>query len=419
METTMHVSRIHATAAAGVFGLLTACAGGGSNGPSDPSTAPASLALLTWKPGLGDTCPVEVHNRYAAVGPDGKAYPTWHPPVDPASGCTFGHEHGRDPSGSDLYASVGPLPFGYANEVLDAWDPNGRRHEDHVGHKVEWENDIQMNIGGVAGQVLDIRCDVLVKLHQGTHSKDAFTNNVHELIYHIRCTEGTEMHVTLMAAIGRPGEFTRTCDGTRIAVGTATPANSPVGGGQRKIPDRFCVDQHVLVGPGQTSSFKSGLHESWETHSTIRTEEGRSIASFDPYFQVDFPSRFHDPALGDLTGKVIDLCYATEANGDQARGGGCQTVTDNGAIPGITQTDPRSPFNGVLRAVDINSNRVDNAEGPEVWYTDPFGRNARTTSFAGSIRQTIARVNNTGAGFGGPTIGRNRHYGGAGVHAPN
>jgi hypothetical protein len=28
-------------------------------------------------------------------------------------------------------------PSGYANEVLDLWDPAGMRHEDHVGHKIE------------------------------------------------------------------------------------------------------------------------------------------------------------------------------------------------------------------------------------------------------------------------------------------
>jgi hypothetical protein len=30
--------------------------------------------------------------------------------------------------------------------------------------------------------------------------KDAFTNNVHELIYHFECQDGTEMHVTMLTA---------------------------------------------------------------------------------------------------------------------------------------------------------------------------------------------------------------------------
>jgi hypothetical protein len=83
------------------------------------------------------------------------------------------------------------------------------------------------------------------------------------------------------------------------------------------------------------------------------------------------------------------------------------------------QTDPRSPFNGVSRFVDINSNAVDNADGPEVWYTDPFGRHGRATPFLGSIRQRVSRTNNGGVGIHGPRLGEGRNYGGPGVHAPN
>ena len=55
------------------------------------------------------------------------------------------------------------------------------------------------------------------------------------------------------------------------------------------------------------------------------------------------------------------------------------------------------------------------------WFTDPFGKNGRTDSFPGSIRQFIARIDNTRGGLdvSGPTLGRNRDYGGPRVHAPN
>src|SRR5688572_20814797 len=53
-----------------------------------------SRALSAWAPGPADSCTPEIHNRYTTVGPDGLRYPTWHPPTDPGSGCTFGHEHG-------------------------------------------------------------------------------------------------------------------------------------------------------------------------------------------------------------------------------------------------------------------------------------------------------------------------------------
>lgn len=390
-----------------------------STAPDLASAAPAR-AFGLWTPGPNETCSKEQHDRYAVVGPDGKRYPTWHPPVDPGSGCRFGHEHGRDPRGSRLHASVGPIPFGLANEQLEAWDPLNPRNEDHVGHKVEWENDIEMRVNSdIAGPLFSIRCDVLVKLHQGTHSKDAFTNNVHELVYHIACNDGTAMHVTMLTAIGKPGEFVRSCDGsTHVTVGAPTPLNSPHGGGQRLIPDRECVLEHMLVGSTRNSNLSSALHESWQTSNAVRREDGSTIASFDPYFQVPLPSRYYDASAPNLVGRPMDMCYATEPNGDRARGSACAEATGNGAVSGIAWDDPRSPFNGVRRKVDINGNRIRNANGPAVWYTDPYGRNGRTTAFPGSLRQVIATINTT-LDPHGPTIGHERFYGGPGVRAPN
>ncbi len=402
--------------AAGLL-VLAACGDSSVTG-LDPNGARASVAYLAWKPGANDTCPIAVHQKYSTVGPDGKLYPTWHPPVDPETGCSFGHEHGRDPHGSHLYGKVGDLPLGFANEQLDTWDPTGRRHEDHYGHKYEWENDVPMRVAS-AGGVLSVKCDIMYKLHQGTHSKDAFTNNLHEVVYHVECTDGTEVHMTIMAQIGTAGEFTRTCDGARIHVGTPTPANSPNGGGQRVIPDRTCVDQHLLVPSGRVSDDRAALHESWQQSLVLRTAEGRTLAHMNPYFQVFQPSRFFDPSKSDITGRPIEMCYFVEPNGDQARGGACGAATQNGTVTGIVYDDPRSPFNGIRRVMDMNSLDVDNADGPSVWYTDPFGGHAKASPFPGSIRQYIARINNTGLDLSGPGIGSQRNYGGPGVHAPN
>ena len=407
-------------AAVGTIGLLAACDDLRPSGPTEAIGPSAAFGI--WTPGPNDTCTPEIHNQYAVIGPDAKLYPTWHPPVDPATGCTFGHEHGRDPSGSDLYAAVGPIPFGYANEQLDIWDPAGQRHEDHVGHKVEWENDIRLHFGGsVAGALLELRCDVLTKMHQGTHSKDAFTNNLHELAYHIRCDDGTQMHVTLMTAIGTPGEFVRSCDrDVTVVVGPPTPANSPEGEGQRVIPDRFCVEQLAFAPDGETGEFHEALHESWETGNVVRTADGHGLAFFNPYFQVDFPSRYFDPAQPDNVGRPIAMCYETLLNGFRAAGEPCDQSTGNGTIPGLTYDDPRSVFDGASRTVDINYNEIRNEDGPDIWYTDPFGQNGRTEAFPGSIRQFIAKMNNDrGIGMGGPRLGDDRPYGGQGVHPPN
>jgi hypothetical protein len=399
--------------------LLAACEGNVAGNGGGPAPNGDARAFGIWTPGTYDDCTAAQHDQYAVTGPDGKRYPTWHPPVDAVTGCAYGHDHGRDPRGSHLYALVGPIPFGYANEQLDVWDPANPRHEDHVGHKIEWENDVPLHFNSAAAdRMFDIRCDVLTKLHQGTHSRDAFTNNLHELAYHIRCTDGTAMSVTLLSAIGDPGQFQRTCDGATIVAGAATPANSPNGGGVRRIPDRSCVDQLILVDSGQASDFGT-LHESWETSNVIRRADGQALAHFNPYFQVRLPSRFHDPALPNAVGRPIDVCYEVTPDGRRAQGTPCEVSTSGGTVPGITYDDPRSVFNGAWRVVDINSNDIANAAGPAVWFTDPFGQHGQTTPFAGSVRQWIARIDNRRGDLdaSGPTL--RRDYGTPRVHAPN
>lgn len=384
------------------------------------ATGEVSVAYGRWAPGPFDTCSAEIHDSHSTVGPDGKLYPTWHPPMDPATGCTFGHEHGADPSLSAIHDEVGDIPFGYANEQLDIHNPGMRRHEDHVGHKIEYENDVAMSFRGPAGAVFEARCHFLIKLHQGTHSKDAFTNNMHEIAYHARCDDGSAVSMTFMTKIGDAGEFVDTCTGDQIQVGAASPPNSPDGGGKRIIPTRSCVEAEILVPEGDRSNFNGALRERWEISEQLRTVDGHTLVSINPYFNVSRPSRFFDPARVDLTGRPMDVCYET-FGGRKARGGDCEEATGEGVIQGISFDDPRSPFDGVRRDFDLNSLRIRNAEGPAVWYTDPLGRNAQVTPFPGSIRQLIAAIDNTrgGADMHGPRIGKNRDHGGPGVHPPN
>ena len=399
-----------------VFGILMlAACRDAQDGPFFPTPDEAegfSTAYALWSPGPQDTCSKAVHDGYSVVGPDGMLYPTWHPPVDPISGCTFGHEHGRDPAGSDLFTVVGKIPFGYANQHLEESGFGAARNEDHVGHKVEWENDIQMHTGQGGDQIFDVRCDVLVKMHQGSHSPDAFTNTLHEVAYHIRCTDGTGFRATLLTPIGRAGELVASCDGDRkIRAGTPTPANSPDGGGVRIIPDATCVQSRLLRADGtSTSSDFDALRENWEVSARLVRDDGHTLASFNPYFQVLDPSRFFDPAAERKMGRTIDLCFGAM----RARGGPCRDVE---GMASVAWDDPRSPFKGVRRFVDINGNHVDNSGGREIWYTDPLGRRGSPLPFAGSLVQWVARRHN-GYDLHGPPIGKNRSYNAKGVHAP-
>ena len=393
--------------------LLCACdTAAESLGPPQATAVGNSVAMTIWAPARNDTCTREIHDRYRTIGPDGLNYPTWHPPVDPVTGCLFGHEHGRDPAESDLFVEVGAIPFGYANEHLVASGFGATRNEDHVGHKIEWENGIAMRVGQGAGAVISIRCDVLTKLHQGTHSPDAFTNNLHELAYHIRCSDGTGFSATVLTPIGSPGELVVGCNrGQHVEAGTASPSISPRGGGQRAIPAAGCIDNFVLRGDGQRPRFNAALHESWEVSVTLKRLEGGPLLGINPYFQVMDPSRYFAPFLERALGRPVDLCTRAGIAGRDR----CEGVP----ATGVAWDDPRSPFKGVRRFVDINSNHVRNADGPNLWYTDPFGRNGRTEPFPGSIRQWVAKRDNTGLDLHGPTIGRDRGYDGPGVHAPN
>ena len=179
--------------------------------------------------------------------------------------------------------------------------------------------------------------------------------------------------------------------------------------------------QSILVPPGGGQSSNFGvLHESWETSVSIRTAGGRSLAFINPYFQVRLTSRYFDLATTPAVGRPMDLCYEVTPSGARAQGGGpCSQATGGGTIAGITFDDPRSPFNGADRSLDVNENRVTNAAGPRVWFTDPFGQRARPDSFPGAVRQFLARVDNSRGGLGtsGPTL--RRYYGGTLVHAPN
>jgi hypothetical protein len=119
-------------------------------------------------------------------------------------------------------------------------------------------------------------------------------------------------------------------------------------------------------------------------------------------------------------GRPIDVCCETPLSGERATGGPCAASTDDGQTAGVTFDDPRSRFNGAGHFVHVNANRIANAGGPEVWYTDAYGQHGQSAPFPGSVRQWIASVDNdVGVDVGGPTIGDDRNYSADGVRAPN
>jgi hypothetical protein len=266
-----------------------------------------------------------------------------------------------------------------------------------------------------------VTCEVLMKIHQGTHSGDALINNAHELLYAARCSDGTEIISSTLTRFGNANEFNRSC--TKDLVATSG-SNLPDGdGGSRAIPDRYCVDRDVLVPANQTSAVWA-LYEVWQSANDLTAADGRSLASFDPAFGVRNPARAHaggpDSAIFDLV-DVTDLTDAVD--GGTAHGYPFDEITEHEHATGsqLAKTDPASPFDGAQRDFALHATQVTNAGGPTTWWTDPYGEGGVAAAAPGLVRQHLSSTDNSAW----PDLERrlldlDRDYGaGNGVHAPN
>jgi hypothetical protein len=452
-------------------------------GPVQPGQAPNgnSMAMGLWNPNPKyDNCYnangsinaeatsriKQLHASFSVVGPDGKLYPTWHPPVvtDPTTGasCRFGHEHGKDPSNfpnyneiKEFYAYNGDvansgIPFGYVNDQLDIWtaannSPISMRHEDHVGNKIEWEVNVPVSMSnpnniGVKTPT-GVNCNYLSAVHQGTSTHDAFQNNLHGVFYMAKCSDGQNLKLNKLVKFGQAGQFTRVCDavGDRTTViNTGFSYSNPAypgtpRDGLRNITDRSCVIDHFLVPNGKWSM---NFYEAWPGNMNITGKQGQELVrGVDLLFDVENAVRYYSPGkthpeLADGSkysdaAFSMELCYEVLPNGNRARGGECEAATKSGTIKDITWDDPRSGFKGTNRGLYFKPGDVKNSAGPLVWYTDPFGENASTTPFPGSIKQIIGQRDiNYGQKYGGgntftvPEV-INRSYDNPTVHAPN
>lgn len=421
-----------------------------------PAELPAGIepaitySVANWSPSGFDTCPKSLHDRFVVIGPDGLKYPTWHPPTvtDPATGetCSFGHEHGRDPSGSDLFpwvkshfASPGQekfagIPFGLASQALETWSESNSmplRREDNPGYKIDFRNDIRLY--GRNGADLAVTCDLLIRYHQGSHSADATSNNVHETMFAYRCDDGTELISNAFTRYGNAGEYNRACEPEQVV--KTTDNGYPDGVGGRFIPDRACMETHFLVAPGRTTS-AFALWEQWIAQNRLYTgsdpEAGETVARFYTRFDIFDPSRYADPdpsvtpepGYSTRIGRPLDLCWEALPGARQVDRGytPCATATAGWSLPAQERPpydDPVSPFRGAEREVRFRGATVSNLDGPEAWYTDPYGGNASTSPFPGAICQLVSDTDNSNLADVQERTFKSPEVSGFGVHPPN
>ena len=95
--------------------------------------------------------------------------------------------------------------------------------------------------------------------------------------------------------------------------------------------------------------------------------------------------------------------------------GECQSLKNN---PAVAWDSPASPFKGEKREMYVNQNIITNAGGSNVWYCDPYGRNASAQPFPGSVPQYISASQYTQQ-VPSLAFGANINHNAPGVHSPN
>jgi hypothetical protein len=447
---------------------VVSCSGDPLSTGGGSSSAPASQAMSQWTPATQDTCTKEFHDTFFVIGPDGKKYPTWHPPqaTDPKTNtnCSFGHDHGADPRGSALWPdlqqhfgydanldgtldanelAVSGIPFGLVSEQLvNSGTP---RLEDHTVYKIVFANGVPRTlVSGSLVQNFDLSCDLFAAYNQPTSTADAFASNMFSVTYAVNCNSGgsvllypVKLIVSTMAVYGAPGSFTLDTNNNQQITGAAVPPNSPQGGTElgRLIPTSDEVFAGAFVPSGQTSTL-TPLSERWETQLRLRRTDNSELATLNPAFVVKDTPRYFDLGTAQLA-HSIDLCYSgLNASGQvvtdplqastivrQVRGSAaCTGIAPSGPSTRLDQRiafdDPRSPFLACVRSGFFGADTVRNALGPAIWYTDPFGGNANPVLFANSIRQFIATTD-SGAIVLAAAEANQQFCQGTLVHVPN
>lgn len=411
---------------------MVSCSGdpiGGSGGSDgDLDKRPASLSMGRWSPATDSTrfaneCSKDVHDSYYVIGPDGKKYPTWHPPRDPATGCWFGHEHGDNPAGSALWSELkrhfawdannngtideseatsarSGIPLGYAAEV--GGDPTAILHD---SYKIAFIDGVaRQRVVGSGTQDASLRCNQLLVFAHDTQTSAAIGQALHPLTYAIDCTPtdnssyASKLILSVMADYG--SSQAPAAQGSEVAAA-------------RRLPEATAqVYPSAFVTVGNNADLSAALAERWDTIVSVRSSAGVELARANPGLINRSPSRY---VLGSGSGAVaqasIGLCYSGLNAADalvsdpaqsasivrQVRGSAtdCARLSPTGPATALAARvrfdDRNAQFKGCSRSVIWRDQTIRNGNGPTIWYSNASGADARSSAFTGSLRQYIAR----------------------------
>jgi hypothetical protein len=254
----------------------------------------------------GQPCPAMIHDQYKVTGPDGKAYSTWHPAVDPTTGCYFGHEHGDNPTKS--LANPKLPAFGYVDATIG-------HSEAHSGFKV-----FVVNRGTTNDEGRTAKVSTRLVFHMGTGGVKRFTEQFHEMQFDLVAPDGHYVHVQGMADTGQVGSI----------------CSSPRQG------------RTVVLKPGTGCNVNS-LYEIWLNRLSLdngRIEVIASTAVFDPMTVMD-------PANKSLLIKTADVFGTRFFNGKYL---GCNREAYHGPVywrnagrSTVFYTDAMGKLGGPLR----------------------------------------------------------------------
>lgn len=275
-------------------------------------------------------CSDDLHASITATGPDGRAYPTWHPPVH-ESGCYFGHEDGADPRTSRANPAL--PPFGYVAAQAGEQEP-------HEGFKV-----FVANAGTRSDEGKVAQADSRIVFHMGTSGIGRYATRLHSMMFDYRHADGRRVSLQGMADTGTA--VGSTCDRPRR--------------GGRDFSTVGCPDSYEI----------------WTVRFLV-------MHPSDPYVGLD------QSRAGLATSVAAFDPITTRVPGDDRRLLYTETYR-NGATPNDPMS-PLARYRGCDREAYDGPVYWNNARRPTTYYTDAYGRvqPSATALAPGLLKQEVS-----------------------------